>query len=100
MRMLSNIHQNLLHQVNIVLGKIHQSLIHKGKRVLGKINQSLRHQVKIVLRKIHQSLLQKKVVLWARPTELVKQIVTHTKQTQMQKKLHVIKKGVVKKNTL
>ena len=35
-----------------------------------------------------------------RQTELVKQIVTPTKQIRMQKKVHVMKQGSVKKNML
>ena len=43
------------------------------------------NQGKIVLRKIHQSLLLKKVVLWTRLTELVKQIVTPTNRFKCKK---------------
>ena len=65
-----------------------------------KIHQNLLHQGKIVLRKIHQSLIQKKVVLRMRQTELVKRIVTPTKQIRMKKKVHVMKQGALKKNML
>ena len=54
--------------------------------MLRKTHQSLIHQGKIVLSRIHQSLLLKRFVLWKRLTELVKQIVTPTKQIRMQKK--------------
>ena len=42
----------------------------------------------------------KKVVLRTRQTELVKQIVTPTKQILMQKKVHVMKQRAVKRNIL
>ena len=114
-RVLRKTHQCLIHQEKKVLRKINPSLLHQGKRVLRKthkillhqvmtvlkkIYQSLLHQGKRVLRKIHQSLLLQKVVLRTRLKELVKQIVTPTTQIWMQKKVHVMKQGVLGENML
>ena len=52
-----------------------------------------------MLSKIHQSLL-KKVVFGTRQTELVKRIVIPTNQIRMQKKVHVMKQGAVKRKML